>query len=364
MPMAFNARIPARTFGLRSDKTVLGFSGQSQKTLARQVSVDPNHVFDPLVFEQIRLWWEAEDTRAPLYLSGPTGCGKTSTILQFLARVRAPVVSITCRPRMDKNDLLGQWGVESRTGKFCWYDGPAAIAWRQGTVLLINEFTTAPASAWVSANDILEGDDLTNTRTGECIRRHANTRVVITDNCAVGEAGSPVCPYQGREAQDASVLDRFWHLRMGYLSDADQLQMLRKKCRAAIGCVSEEIAHEVLQTAVRFAAMTRMNDPLHALGIAKDEGKPKYAYQLSRPACGISARSLTRFADILLRLIGARVSGGANAKAVAALADPVGTALSLAFAAGCEEKRRIELQQLAHFAFAEAVRNGALRSLS
>ena len=174
MSMQFTARIPARSFGFESEHTVLGFEPTHIATLAaRSITPDPEHLFEAEFFEEMRLWWEWDDTRSPLYISGPSGCGKTSTVLQFLARVHAPAVTVTCRRRTEKSDLIGQWGMDG-SGGFAWFDGPAAIAWRYGCVLVINEFSLAPPEVWVAVNDLFEGDALYIERTGG-IPTHASS---------------------------------------------------------------------------------------------------------------------------------------------------------------------------------------------
>ena len=122
--MQFNARVPARNFGLLSNRTVLGFRPQNgcPPPGARFIAPDPEYTFVPDFFERLRLWWECDDTSSPLYISGPAGCGKTSAVLQFMARVNAPCVTLTCRRRMDKYELIGQWGADAATHSLVWTD--------------------------------------------------------------------------------------------------------------------------------------------------------------------------------------------------------------------------------------------------
>lgn len=152
--MFFTNRISTTAFNIsvQPERFVLGFAPR-----AGQKGKDANFVFDPFLLEQTRLWWETADSE-PLCLNGPTGCGKTSFIREFLLRVNAPFVELTCHRRLDKSALLGGF-VPTQKG-FEWQDGPAARAWREGLVLVINEFSIAPPEVWVAANDILEGGDL------------------------------------------------------------------------------------------------------------------------------------------------------------------------------------------------------------
>lgn len=315
--MHFTDQIPARAFGFHSDKTVLGFK-QTLSRVGRIVPIDVTHAFDPMFFEQMRLWWEWKDTRAPLFISGPTGCGKTSGVLQFLARVRCPAITFTCRAHTDKNDLVGNYAVVE-SGGFVWQDGPAALAWRYGLTLVINEFTLAPAEVWVSANDILEGDAIVNERTGEVIERHANARVIITDNTLPAGDDSE---YLSRNDQDASVIDRCWHIRMHYLDGPTEAAMLTKKLREtnAIG----RFENDAIAAAVRFAQKSR---------------EPNTA----RCMHPISSRVLERFLSVFFRM---REAGNKTGF------DLLEKALSLSLTAGLNDEEQTYLQQLAHFEFA------------
>lgn len=172
--------------------------------------LNPNHQFSPEHYRNLALWWRLGKAE-PLYISGPSGSGKTSTAMQFCARLGVPVVSVTARARMDRRELIGHYVV--RDHATVWQDGPATMAWRYGWTLIINEFSTAPADMWVSCNDILEGLPLDNDATGEVILRHPDTRVIVTDNTR-GHTVEIEEGFYGRQVQDRSVIDRFWHLRM------------------------------------------------------------------------------------------------------------------------------------------------------
>lgn len=318
--MNFTTEIPSKEFGVHSKRPVLGFTKGENPPYGRIAPIDTAHVFDVKTFEALRLWWEWEDTRSPLFISGPTGCGKTSTVMQFLARVNAPAVTITCRSRMDKNDLIGNFVIrEGGEGEnaFAWQDGPASLAWRHGLVLVINEFTMAPPEVWVSANDLLEGDSIVNERTGEVIPKHPNARVIITDN--VVPAGE-VSAYLARNDQDRSVVDRCWHVRMDYLDAKVEEAMLEKKLSAYFDLDTKEKA--CVKAAVRMARKSREQTPMGAIPV--------------------SSRVLVRFLSILFRM---------REDAPYSL-NMVENALNLALTSGLCESEGSILLQLANFEFA------------
>ena len=255
--MKFNARIPARGFGLESDRTVLGFVPTDAPNGTRFAEIDDDYSFNPQFFEEFRMWWETENTAEPLYLSGPAGCGKTSGVMQFLAHVNAPAVTLTCRRRMDKYELIGTY-MPQGDGKLVWVDGPALIACRTGAVLVINEMTSAPADVWVACNDLLEGDAIVVDRTGEVVPRHPNTRVIFTDNRPLGD-GSETDQYLGRNAQDASVLDRCWHIACNFPKTDEQIELIWKKVSHLATGLDTDRARNIVRQVVQFAEEVREN---------------------------------------------------------------------------------------------------------
>ncbi len=214
---------------------------------ARLPHRNPNYVFPEAAFRRFALWWHRGGC-APLYLSGPTGAGKTSLVRQWCSCTGTPLVCVTARPRMDRRELLGRWIVKP-SGGMQWIDGPAALAWRYGWLLLVNEFSAAPAEMWVSANDLLEGLPLEVDQTGEVIPRHPRARIVVTDNTRGCESEAP-SGYLGRHAQDRSVLDRFWHMRLEGPDEAEE-------AAALVRCLPPDLQRlppALLQEAARIAA--------------------------------------------------------------------------------------------------------------
>lgn len=251
--------VPATAFGqiemAYSDCQGYQLDSLSDEERTRVPTLNPDHFFSADVYRKLALWWRAAD-REPLYMSGPAGSGKTTTALQFCARLHLPVVSVMARARMDRRELLGHWSVVD--GNTHWVDGPAALAWRYGWVLLINEFSAAPADLWVSCNDLLEGAVLDCEATGERIVPHPQTRVIITDNTrghADIEDG-----FFGRQVQDRSVIDRFWHLRVEGLTEAQEEALLLKEmpahllndfAPAALKTMTHALAHAAADSRTR-----------------------------------------------------------------------------------------------------------------
>lgn len=285
-------RIPASVFGdhLAAERDCLGFNVKTLPTFARSriPALHDEHWFSASDYRTISLWWALANNE-PLYISGPSGAGKTSTALQFCARLGMPVVSVTARARMDRRELIGHWAVKG--GETVWIDGPALLAWKYGWVLLINEFSAAPADMWVSCNDILEGLPIDVNATGDVVPRHPMTRVIVTDNTR-GHASDIEEGFFGRQIQDRSVIDRFWHHRMEGLREDEEAALLART------------APEALTTGFDEERLTRLYRALAHMGADSRAASRTRAVGFETHAVPLSHRVLSRLRDMLLDAAG------------------------------------------------------------
>lgn len=280
-------RISASLFGLSEDLPALFALDPATLTdaaRARIPALDSDHLFAEETYRTLALWWTLAGSE-PLYISGPSGSGKTSGAMQFCARLSRPVVTVTARARMDRRELIGHWSVKG--GETQWIDGPAAVAWRNGWTLVINEFSAAPADMWVSCNDILEGADLDVGETGEIIPRHPETRVIVTDNTR-GHSTEIDEGFFGRSVQDRSVIDRFWHMRLTGLSEKDEAELLYRTADAGLRS--------------RFDARTvrRFCEMLAKAGADSRSAEETQSLGFDTRAVGVSHRALRRMRDMTL----------------------------------------------------------------
>lgn len=281
-------KVPASQFGFgyESFGCCLGLNRDllTEESAQRIPAINPLHQFSPDIYRNLALWWRLGKAE-PLYMSGPSGSGKTSTAMQFCARLGVPVVSVTARARMDRRELIGHF--VARDNATYWQDGPAAMAWRYGWTLIINEFSTAPADMWVSCNDILEGLPLDNPATGEVILRHPDTRVIVTDNTR-GHTVEIDEGFYGRQVQDRSVIDRFWHLRM----ESHTEEMASSLLLAGIAPIHREHFEP--------GTLKVMCDMLAKAGRDSQTASESKTIGFSAASVPISLRALTRLRDMLL----------------------------------------------------------------
>lgn len=91
----------------------------------------------------------------PLYLYGPTGCGKTTLIKQLAARLNYPTFEVTGHGRLEFADLYGH--ISLQKGSMVYEYGPLPLAMRYGGILLINEADLFSPEVAVGLNGVLDG---------------------------------------------------------------------------------------------------------------------------------------------------------------------------------------------------------------
>tara|TARA_R110002051_G_scaffold318017_3_gene399826 strand:- start:1756 stop:2799 length:1044 start_codon:yes stop_codon:yes gene_type:complete len=153
------------------------------------------------------------------FITGPTGSGKTSLVLETAARLNWPVQSLTCNGRMEAADLIGMYvlrapapGADPITA---WQYGPLPMAMKLGHILLLNEVDMMAPEELAALNDVLEGRPLViGANGGEVVKPHPMFRVIVTGNSVGG--GDESQAYQGVMKQNIASMDRYWFMNVGY----------------------------------------------------------------------------------------------------------------------------------------------------
>lgn len=176
-------------------------------------------------FEALRLldmmafWYSGEKA---LKIKGDPAAGKTSLVEQFHARMRAPLLLLSCNQGMEQYHLMGQL-VPELSGTLRWVDGPVLAAARNGWSVLLDEFNTLDPNAATGLNAILEGYSITIPETGEVIRPHQNFRVFATENPVTSKLS-----VAGRNVQDVANDDRWMCMEVDYLPAEVEIGIVSK----------------------------------------------------------------------------------------------------------------------------------------
>ena len=193
--------------GTPTGKAVKGY----KETCSYTPSVDPRYIFHESARDVVV--WFMHDLD-PLYLYGPTGCGKTTLIKQLAARLNYPTFEVTGHGRLEFADLCGH--ISLQKGSMVYEYGPLPLAMLlYGGILLINEADLLSPEVAVGLNGVLDGAPLCLPENGgEVISPHEMFRITCTANTNGG--GDDTGLYQGAVRQNLALLDRYMAYEVGY----------------------------------------------------------------------------------------------------------------------------------------------------
>jgi cobaltochelatase CobS len=158
-----------------------------------------------------------------LLLTGPTGSGKTSLILQLAARLGYGVYRQQCSGSLEFQEMIGRITLKS-DGSTGWQDGPILSAMRNGGILLLDEVNFLHPDTVAGLNGILDGAPYLIPETGERVFPHADFRVAGTGN---GINGVKAANYRGTKRQNDSLLDRFTlGIEVDYMTEKEEATLL------------------------------------------------------------------------------------------------------------------------------------------
>lgn len=258
--------------GTPSGKKVKGYAEASLFT----PSLNHNYIFHEHS-RDIVVWFI--DNSDPLYVFGPTGCGKTSCIKQLAARLNYPVFEVTGHSRLEFPDLVGHLAV--RNGSMAFEYGPLALAMKYGGIFLLNEIDLLEPSTAAGLNSILDGQPLCiPENSGELITPHEMFRFAATANSNGGSDETGL--YQGVLRQNLALMDRFWLCYVDYPHPKAEDELLSKSFPALPQVIREKMI--AFANEVRQLFMGEHNN-----------------YSASSIEVTFSTRTLLRWADLSLR---------------------------------------------------------------
>ena len=266
------------TFGLDSNQLILL---EGYKTCGHPgVPAQQPYVFDRDRLRKLLAFLD-DSMGDGLYLTGPTGCGKTSLVCQVAARLHWPAQIVPVHGRLELDDLLGQKVLDNGCTPFQY--GALSTAVKEGHILIMDEMDVADPAELAGLYDLLDGAPLVLAQNGgEIIFAHPRFRFVATGNSAGAGDGSGL--YQGVLRQSLAWLDRFRVIEVDYPDETTELAILEQAVPSLPFVVKEN--------------MVKLANEIRRLftGFQEREG------QLS---VTLSTRGLVRWARLSLRFQGA-----------------------------------------------------------
>lgn len=115
---------------------------------------------------------------------GPTGPGKTTSVLAWCASRGIPVAQVSGNAALETSNLFGKDIYDHETGGFCWIDGPVTDVVRNGGALILDEFNFISPKIYTSLYSLLDGRRclLLLDHHGEVIQAHKDLTIFATMN--------------------------------------------------------------------------------------------------------------------------------------------------------------------------------------
>ncbi len=308
----------AKTFGRDDIPAHITIEGNEERC-EYVPTEDPHYVHRK---DQLRiiLNWLSAPIVDGLFLFGPRGAGKTSSILQVASKLNIPVYEKTFHDRLTLNELVGSMAlVDGST--FIQY-GPLAKAMgvdgRPG-IFLANEIDKASPGVLTGLNEVMQGNPV-DVLGREVLRPLPGFRVAVTANTNM--LGENLHIHRGSRIQDPSFVDRFWVMRVTYPTPEEERNLVSRKVSG--------LASQILDKMIEVA-----NEVRH-LSAGEVEGQPEIEVTLS-------TRTLVRWADATLRFKSLHAQG----------INPIFFALDLAFLALAEPPTQEAVREITRNVFGD-----------
>jgi len=120
-------------------------TGDQAQTKGRELEIDQYRLQqEPYYAEvngEIGLFTIAAQSRMPVMLKGPTGCGKTRFVQHMAYRLKRPLITVACHEDLTASDLVGRYLLKGQ--ETIWVDGPLTLGVKHGGIVYLDEIVEA-----------------------------------------------------------------------------------------------------------------------------------------------------------------------------------------------------------------------------
>ena len=123
----------------------------------------------------------AFETKIPLIVKGPTGCGKTRFIEYMAHALGLPLITVSCHEDLTSADLVGRYLFKE--DETIWQDGPLTLAVRHGGICYLDEIVEARKDTTVIIHSLTDDRRMLYIdKTGEVVRADPRFMMVLSYN--------------------------------------------------------------------------------------------------------------------------------------------------------------------------------------
>jgi MoxR-like ATPase len=141
----------------------------------------------------------------PIMITGPSGNGKSLSVIQAAARLKRELIRINVTASSDEDDLIGSFRLLN--GETVWQDGPVIEAMKRGAVCLIDEIDMLNPNRAASLFTALEGNPVYIKKTNTVV--HPADGFTIISSANTKGKGSDDGRFMGTNILNEAFLERF-----------------------------------------------------------------------------------------------------------------------------------------------------------
>ncbi|MBU2735925.1 MoxR family ATPase [Acidithiobacillus caldus ATCC 51756] len=209
------------------DLGFLGFPNLSTQQFQNQRNIpgDPGEMLlDADTKRRVAVW--LTNSKRPLWIYGPTGCGKTMLAEWIAHKTGRGLIRFSGHGGIEIEDLIGHLTLVD--GEVVHQDGPVTTAMKEGSMLVLDEGDLIHPDVWTSLHAVLEGNPLVINKGGvTTIQPRPGFQIIVTANSKGN--GENRDSYRGTKEMNQATLNRFTRLRMDYMPEPVELGIVKAK---------------------------------------------------------------------------------------------------------------------------------------
>jgi len=177
----------------------------------------------------------------PVYVSGPSGNGKTLMVEQICAKLKRKFIRINLTSETDEDDLLG--GFRLQDGNTVFAKGPVIRAMEEGAVLLLDEIDRA-TNKIMCLQSVLEGKSVLLKKICETIIPAPGFTIIATAN--TNGRGDDNGRYTAASLLDEAFLERFpIIMNQKFPTEAVEMKIVLQSM-TKYGCIDADFATKLV----------------------------------------------------------------------------------------------------------------------
>ena len=191
--------------------------------------------------------WLTEPDPDPLWISGPTGCGKTDALKNVFAVLNIPTVIVSAKSSTEPDDILGR--VQLRNGNTVFVPGDLLKAYEKGYAIIFDEIDGYNPEVIMACHRLLERAVIT-LDDGTIIKPASRIYMAATANTRGDGQGGDV--YTATNIFNMASLNRFEKWCMDYPPPEVEEKILENsfngKLQSNIMCAMVKTATDIRRT--------------------------------------------------------------------------------------------------------------------